>query len=131
MADIEPRWADIAISWVLRGGVLISVAIITIGAVITFAHHPDYFRSRPELGVLTAAGAHFPSTLTEVLSGTLRLRGQAIMMAGLLLLIATPVARVALSIAIFVIERDRLYTVITTAVLMILLIAFALGRAGE
>jgi uncharacterized membrane protein len=131
MSEAEPHWADIAISWVLRGGVLISVGIIALGAVLTFAHHPDYFRSRPELGTLTAAGAHFPNSIPEVVAGVSAMHGQAIMMAGLLLLIATPVARVALSIAIFVIEHDRLYTAITTAVLVILLIAFALGRAGE
>jgi len=44
------------------------VAIITVGAVITFAHHPDYFRSRPALSVLTAADAHFPSTPLEVMT---------------------------------------------------------------
>jgi len=131
MSEAEPHWADIAISWVLRGGVLISVGIITLGAVLTFAHHPDYFRSRPELGTLTAPGAHFPNSIPEVVTGVRDMHGQAIMMAGLLLLIATPVARVALSIAIFVIEHDRLYTAITTAVLVILLISFVLGRAGE
>ena len=36
----------------------------------------------------------------------------------------------ALSIVIFVIERDRLYAAITTAVFVILMIAFAVGRAA-
>jgi len=49
---------------------------------------------------------------------------------GLLLLIATPVMRVALSIIIFLIERDLLYIGITTIVFVILLISFAVGRAG-
>ncbi len=51
-------------------------------------------------------------------------------MAGLLLLVATPVARVALSIVIFIIERDRLYVLITAAVLLILVVAFVTGAAG-
>jgi uncharacterized membrane protein len=39
----------------------------------------------------------------------------------LLLLIATPVARVGLAIAGFALERDRLYTVVSVIVLLILL----------
>ena len=48
-------------------------------------------------------------------------------MAGLLVLIATPVARVVLSVVIFIKVRDRLYAAITSAVLMILLFSFAVG----
>lgn len=130
MSEYEPRWADVAIAWVLRGGVLLSVGVIALGAVITFVHHPEYFRSRPELGALTAPGANFPNSAGAVIAGVKAVRGQAIVMAGLLLLIATPVARVALSIVVFIVERDPLYAAMTAAVLVILLISFALGRAG-
>ncbi len=123
-------WVEVAITMLLRAGVLLSVVILTIGMVITFAHHPDYFSSRPALGQLTAAGSHFPNTLGEVISGVLEVRGQAIMMAGLLVLIATPVARVALSVVIFLIERDRLFAVITATVFVILMVSFAVGRGG-
>ncbi len=40
---------------------------------------------------------------------------------GLLLLIATPIARVAFSVVGFAIERDRMYVVFTLIVLAILL----------
>ncbi len=123
-------WVEGAISVLLRVGVLSSVLIIAIGLVITFAHHPDYFSSRPALGLLTSAGAHFPNTLGEVLTGVRDGQGQAIMMAGLLVLIATPVARVALSVVIFFVERDRLFVAITMAVLVILMVSFAVGRGG-
>ena len=114
----------------LRGGVMISVFIVLAGLSITFIHHPEYFSSRPALGELTQPGAHFPSTIADVVSGVRGGSGQAIVMAGLLLLVATPVARVALSIVIFLIERDRLYVLITTVVLLILVIAFVTGSAG-
>ena len=123
-------WIDVAIATLLRTGVLLSVVIIAAGMVITFVHHPDYFSSRPAVGRLTSPGAHFPNTIGEVITGVRRGSGEAIVMAGLLVLIATPVARVALSIVIFVIERDRLYAAITTAVFVILLISFAVGRAS-
>lgn len=126
----EPRWVDIAISNLLRGGVLLSVAVIAIGLFITFGHHRDYFSSRPALGELTETGVHFPNSLGGVIHGIAQMHGQAIITAGLLLLIATPVARVAFSIAIFVVERDRLYVAITTLVLALLLLSFFLGAAG-
>jgi uncharacterized membrane protein len=124
------EWMEIAIALVLRIGVTLSVVIIAAGLTITFVHHPDYFSSRPALGSLTSPGKHFPNTLHEVVAGVRTAQGQAIMMAGLLILIATPLARVALSIVIFLIESDWLYTAITTAVFVILMIAFAVGRAG-
>jgi len=128
MSEQEPRWVDIALSNLLRGGVLLSIAIVTVGIVLTFVNHHEYFGSRPALGALTAPGAQFPHTLGEIAGGIAAGRGQAVVMAGLMLLIATPVARVALSILIFVIERDRLYTVITTVVLIILIVSFFTGR---
>ena len=124
------NWTDITISTLLRTGVILSIVIIFTGLMITFVHHPDYFSSRPQLGTLTSPGVHFPSTFVEVVQGVRHARGQAIMAAGLLLLIATPVARVALSVVIFLVERDHLYAVITTAVFAILMIAFALGRGA-
>ena len=124
------NWTDTLISTLLRTGVILSVIIIFTGLSITFVHHPEYFSSRPKLGALTSPGVHFPSTFMEVVQGVRNVRGQAIMAAGLLLLIATPVARVALSVVIFLVERDRLYAVITTAVFAILMVAFALGRVA-
>ena len=123
-------WPEVMIGGLLRGGVLLSICVVSIGLVITFVHHPDYFSSRPALGELTRPGAHFPSSIADVLTGVRDGSGQAIVMAGLLLLVATPVARVALSILIFLIEKDRLYVVITAAVLAILLVAFITGSAG-
>ncbi len=120
-------WIDFAIATLLRAGVLLSVLIIAIGMFVTFAHHPEYFSSRPALGQLTSPGTHFPNTFVEVVSGVSEGHGQAIMMAGLLVLIATPVARVALSVIIFIIERDRLFIAITAAVFAILMVSFAVG----
>ena len=51
-------------------------------------------------------------------------------MAGLILLIATPVARVAVSVLVFVVERDGAFVLITLFVLILLLLSFLLGKAG-
>jgi uncharacterized membrane protein len=47
---------------------------------------------------------------------------------GLLLLIATPVARVAFSVAAFAMQRDRLYVVVALIVLAVLMYSLMGGR---
>ena len=58
----------------------------------------------------------------------LAFRGRGLIQFGLLLLIATPVARVAFSVAAFAIQRDRLYVVVTLIVLAILTYSLAGGH---
>lgn len=57
----------------------------------------------------------------QVLRGALSGRAEAIIQLGLLLLILTPVARVAFSVAAFAVERDVMYVVMTLIVLAVLL----------
>ncbi len=126
----EPHWVDMAISRLLRGGVVISISVVIAGLILTFVHHPAYLSSKPALGQLTAVAESFPHTLADVWKGLTEMRGQALVAFGLLLLIATPVARVGLSIIIFAIEKDRLYVGITVTVLLLLFASFVLGAAG-
>jgi uncharacterized membrane protein len=128
--EMEPRWVDTAISRLLRGGVMLSIAVVLAGVALTFVHHPNYINSIGALGGLTAARQEFPNTIAAVLRQSREGKGEAVVMLGLLLLIATPVARVALSIGIFAIERDRLYAMITAAVLLLLIASFLIGAAG-
>ena len=127
---MEPQWVAIALSRLLRGGVVLSIAVVLAGVTLTFMHHPGYVSSKPALRQLTAVAQSFPHSVADVLRGSEHARGQALVMLGLLLLIATPVARVALSVIIFAIEGDRLYVVITAAVLLLLVASFMLGAAG-
>jgi uncharacterized membrane protein len=121
---------ELLISGLLRTGVLLSLAFVVSGMVLSFIHHPDYLSSAESLQRLTAP-QHAPHTLSEVLAGAAAVRGQAFVMVGLLLLIATPVLRVGLSLVLFQRQGDRTFTRITGVVLTLLLIAFLLGRAGE
>ena len=57
--------------------------------------------------------------------GLARPRPEILIQFGLLLLMATPVARVVLALGAFVMEKDRTYMVITAAVLAILLYSLA------
>jgi uncharacterized membrane protein len=57
------------------------------------------------------------------LRDAIALRGRGIIQLGLLLLIATPVARVAFSIFGFAREHDHLYAIVAAIVLLILVYA--------
>ena len=121
--------AEILISRLLRTGVAVSAVLVVAGMVIVFQHHPLYRTSHDDLASLTSASGEYPHQVRDVLHSVRNGRGQGVAMLGLLLLIATPVLRVAVSIAIFALERDWLFTMITTLVLGLLLLSFALGAA--
>lgn len=128
ITEARTRRVELLISNLLRTGVIISLTLVVIGTVISFLRHPDYVSSSLELKQLTQEGASFPYTLRDVLTGVLDLRGKAIVTVGLLLLIATPVARVAVSILAFIYQKDRVYILITLVVLCLLLLSFVLGK---
>ena len=129
--DSRVRRAELIISGVLRSGVIASILLIVAGSLLTFVHHREYVSSPAELERLTRPGSAVPQTLPAVLSGAAQLRGQSIVAAGLLLLILTPVMRVATSILAFIAQRDRRYVLITSTVLLLLLLSFWLGRSAS
>jgi uncharacterized membrane protein len=126
--DAAEREVELLISGLLRWGVSISLGLIVLGTIVSFVHHPNYLSQSPALHPLTGAGAAFPHSVRETWQGVKDFRGQSIIVLGLLLLIATPVVRVAVSILGFVRSGDRRYVVITTIVLILLLLSFALGK---
>ena len=121
---------ELVISELLRLGVTLSLATILVGLGLMFAHHPDYLRSSADLARLTSPGAALPHSLRDVIEGVRVWRGQAVVALGLIMLILTPILRVAVSIVAFAIERDRVFIAVTSAVLAVLLISFMLGKIG-
>lgn len=69
-----------------------------------------------------------PSDFSDLLPRLQAAEPLAITQLGLLVLIATPVVRVAFSVVGFALERDRLYVAITLAVLAVLLASMLLAR---
>ena len=126
--DERARAVELLISNLLRTGVVTSLSIVIAGTIVSFIHHPEYLWQPPALERLTRPGAALPHTAREVLHGLREGRGQAIVMVGLILLIATPVLRVAVSILGFVYEHDHGYIIITSIVLLLLLLSFVLGK---
>jgi uncharacterized membrane protein len=126
--DLHMRRLELLISRLLRVGVIASVTLIVVGTIITFVQHPDYLSSSVVLDSAVGPGATFPHEFDALLASTYQMRGEAIVTLGLLVLMATPVMRVAVSVVAFLQHRDRTYALITAAVLCLLLLSLVLGR---
>jgi uncharacterized membrane protein len=121
-SEARLRQAELLISFVLRGGVVLSAAIIGVGVLLYYIR---YFATGGPAG----QGTIYHS-VSGVLGGVLAGDPLAIIALGLLVLLLTPVLRVVVSIVTFALERDWLYTGITLLVFCILLLSFLLGRGG-
>jgi uncharacterized membrane protein len=123
------------IGWILRIGVTTSAILIAAGVLLLFFRgSTGYTGALSDLNSLVgynqATGDRFPTTPGDVFAGLVGLRAYALIGLGLLVLIATPVVRVAASVLLFWLERDTAYVFITLLVLVILIISFLLGKAG-
>jgi uncharacterized membrane protein len=116
-----PLWTDRKVEDLvgnlLRAGVLLSALIVFIGGVVYLARHG---RQPADYRVFHGEPADL-RTIPGVLRETLAFQGRGIIQLGLLVLIATPVARVALAVVGFTAERDRMYVGFALIVLSILL----------
>jgi uncharacterized membrane protein len=105
----------------LRSGVNLAAGIVLLGGIVFLARHglevPHYqvFRGEPT-DLRTVEGiVHAAATLS----------GRGLIQLGLLVLIATPVARVAFSLVAFGVQRDRTYVAVTLIVLTLLLLSLS------
>ncbi len=120
---ITDHQVEKAISILLRTGVLLAASVVLFGGILYLAHHgsghADYhvFHSEP-------AELRSPS---RVIRSALDGRPDAMIQLGLLLLILTPVARVAFSVVAFGFEHDYKYVFITLIVLAVLLYSLLAG----
>jgi uncharacterized membrane protein len=114
-------WTDQRIENVLgnllRAGVLLSALVVSIGGAIYLLRHGH---SPVDFRVFRGEPADLRN-VRGIIGDTVALHGRGIIQLGLLLLIATPIARVAFSIFGFAQERDRMYVVFTLIVFSILL----------
>lgn len=113
----DDRNIDREIGVVLRVGMLASAAVIFVGGVLFLIHHG---RSIPDYRVFQGVPQNL-RTLSGITLGAFHGQDLAIIQLGLLLLIATPVARVVFSVIGFALARDVLYVAISSIVLAVLL----------
>jgi uncharacterized membrane protein len=114
------------IAALLRTGVLVAGAVVLAGGVYYVAAHggeaADYhkFGAQPDADRL----------VHRIVAGAIALRPRSVIQLGVLLLIATPILRVAVSLVGFAMERDRLYVTIAAIVLALLVYSLVSGTAG-
>ena len=120
---LDEKHFDDMISLLLRTGVIVSSIVVLIGGIFYLLQSgmlkPVYHPFRGEPGNLRH--------LRGIVRGVFTRDPRNWMQFGLLLLVATPVARVALCVITFIKEEDRTYTVLTLIVFCVLVIGF-LGR---
>jgi len=112
------------IGWTLRIGVLISAAFIIFGVALIYIHRGAGAYSFRDL-VISRSPVNtsiLPVSYINMRSVS-SLNGLAFVLIGLIVLMVTPVLRVAIGIAQFAYERNWLYTVITAIVFLNLMLA--------
>ena len=115
------NWTDKTIEEIvgslLRTGVSLSALVVAVGGLIYLVRHG---RSPADYRVFRGEPSDLKS-LSGIVRDAFGFHGRGIIQFGLLLLIATPVVRVAFSIWGFAAEEDRLYMIFTGIVLIVLL----------
>jgi len=110
-------WMDAVIPYILRGGVFLAAALAGLGGVLMLARHGlqkmDFSVFHGEASELISIGGIFKASAG--------LSGEGLIMLGVLCLIATPIARVIFSLLVYVSQKDRIYSVVTSIVLLVLL----------
>ncbi|MBI5203245.1 MAG: DUF1634 domain-containing protein [Elusimicrobia bacterium] len=109
-----------ASAWILRGGVLASIATMLVGLAESFREGI--------VSVELMQTRRFNPDLGAILRGAIRFDGMSLVELGILILVLTPILRVATALALFARERDRLYTVIASIVLALSLGSLLLAR---
>jgi len=124
--------AELLISYVLRYGVILCGVVIAVGLALLLLHPAGGSSSGFLAQVRSSAGGSpeaVPTTLAAFATGLAAFDPNTLISLGLLLLIALPVVRVALTVVIFLIQKDLSYFIITLIVLTVLLSGIFLGKA--
>jgi len=114
---------EIIMSNLLRVGVILAASFVLLGGILYLIHNgyslPNYKTFKGEPSSL--------KNIPEIFKNLFSFNTGAIIQFGLILLIATPVARVTFSVFAFLYEKDYMYIVFTLIVLSILLYSFFAG----
>ena len=119
MASEADLKMELAISRMLRAGVSLAAVVVLIGGILYLlqAHGvaPDYGHFH---GVRSPADRIPPPVVAH------HLDSRNIIRVGILLLIATPIMRVAYCVYSFAAQKDKIYVVVSSIVLTVLLYSF-------
>jgi uncharacterized membrane protein len=114
---------DLSIAAMLRFGVTLAAIIVIIGGAL-YLRHP--LSATPDLQHFQA-GVPSLTTISGIITGVIHLSPPSIIQFGMVILIATPVARVLLCVIGFARQKDRLYVFISSFVLLVLIYSLSKG----
>jgi uncharacterized membrane protein len=127
MSFFRQEWTeeglDEKLGILLRTGVLIS-AVVVLGGGILYLIHAGF--GRPNYRVFHGEPADLRS-VPGILKDAFSLRPTGLIQLGLLLLIATPITRVAFSVLAFAQQRDPTYVIVTLIVFTLLIYSLVGG----
>ncbi len=125
LKKLQDRDIELFMSVLLITGVIISAVVVLIGGII-YLYENKYVTSNYNVFIGEPERLR---NFYEITRGAFHFQGRALIQFGVLLLIATPVARVLFAIVGFFLERDKLYTMISLVVFVILLTSL-IGALG-
>ena len=124
MYKLTDQQVDQIIGNILRIAVIVAAIIVLAGGILYLMQYggnaPEYHLFKGEPKSLR--------TISGIIKEVMRLEAYGIIQIGLLLLIATPVARVTFSVFAFVLQRDTTYVVVTLIVLTVLIYSILGGH---
>jgi len=123
VAERDHEAFEVLLGHVLRAGVVLAAIVVAAGGAIFLARHagesPAYSTFRGEPGDLRS--------IAGIVSEARTLSGRGVIQLGLLLLIATPIARVFFALVGFGREKNWMYVGISAIVLALLAFSLAGG----
>ena len=121
MSQPKRAWSDEKmeqiIGTLLISGVIAAALIVLVGGVLYLFRYGAAF---PDYAVFRGEPAELRS-VSGIITDALSFRIHTVIQLGLLLLIATPVARVAFCLLAFALQRDRTYVIVTLIVFAVLM----------
>ncbi len=124
LPSLSEKKIESIIGNLLRIGVMISAAVVLTGGVLYLYR---FGNTQTQLAVFRGEPANLRS-VSGIVERSMTWSSRGMIQLGLLLLIATPVARVAFTLIAFWIKRDYTYTIITLIVLAVLAFSLLGGR---
>ncbi|TDW51850.1 putative membrane protein [Flavobacterium sp. 270] len=108
----------------LRYGVWTSLSVAFIGGIVYLIHNGSQIE---DYSVFKENDRNIFEVISTVYNGVIQGNGEYLIFFGIILLFLTPVFRVLLSLFSFLLEKDYLYVVITTIVILIIITSISFG----
>ena len=123
MKTMTDKEMELSIAGMLRLGVSFSAVLVFLGGIL-YLRYP--WLKAPSYGHFVAKGEPLHA-VAGVFRGAIYLNANSVITLGILVLIATPIVRVAFCIAGFERQKDRLYVLISASVFAILIYSLIQG----